>query len=50
MYNQLEPETIGFGDCRMIASTTPSTIPSNMARIVSQIVARTPRRMRESNR
>ena len=50
MYSQLEPDTSGFGDSRMTASSTPSTTPTAIAMAVSSIVTRSPSRIRSSNR
>jgi hypothetical protein len=41
MYSQLDPDSSGFADSRMTASTTPSAIPIAMQTTVSRIV--TPR-------
>ena len=46
MYSQLPPDTSGFDESRMTASTTPSTMPMTIAMTVSSIVVSRPLRMR----
>ena len=50
MYSQLARETSGFGERRMIASTTPNRIPMTIAMTVSSRVTTRPSRIGVANR
>ena len=50
MYSQLAPDTIGFGDSRITASSIPSTTPTTIARPVAYRVTTAPERIRPSLR